>query len=167
MKLIVQSKVSYVAVSLLAAFIPIAVALTPRQLYLMTGSMLLTTSMAAVLAYLPVIRYTIQIRVAHIDRTDLLTFGIVLLFAGTAFREAYVTFWWGFFPPTPPRPDGYLYPLAFVRYTCVVASMMALSAREMVIGPSYLNSVPGWPYAIVSTALGILLGVFMIFLLVG
>lgn len=162
MKLVLQSKVIHLAVALLAFFVPLVLLLEPLTLYMYTGSVLFSTSIAAVLAYWPVVRYTMHTRTHKIDRTDVLSIGIVLLFTATAFREVYVTFWREFFPLRATRLDEYFYPLSFVRYIAIVAAIMSLCARRITYGPHAFRRIPGWPAAIMSVSLGIAIGTAMV-----
>lgn len=163
MTLVLRWRVFQLAIFLILAFIPIALITPPTQLYFLMGSILLTTSVTAVWQYLPVVRTALHVRVKNVDRVEVLTFGILLLFAGTAFREAYITFWREFIPLGDRRPDQYFYPLAFVRYLCIVASILALCARDMITTPLDRSRMPGWPAAILSVVVGALVGTFMIY----
>lgn len=163
MKLTQNSRVYLFGFGLVLAYIPMLFIFSPLQLYLLTGSILMTSSVACVAAYWTVIGASVKLRIRQLDRTDILTFGILLLFAGTAFREGYVTFWREFFPLSDFRPGLYFQPLSFIRYTCIVASMMALSARKSIIGPVYMTRVPGWPHMFISLTLGIMVGFGMIY----
>lgn len=164
MKVLVKSRVIHVALLLLLLFVPMAVVLDPLALYLITGSVLMVTSVAAVFAYWPVIFYSLRAHVNDIDKTEILTFGIILLFAGTAFREGYITFWREFYPLSVTRNEEFYYPLAFIRYTCIIAAVMALCARDMVFEFTHPGRIPGWPTAILSTALGLAIGFGMVYL---
>lgn len=162
MKLLLKSKVLHLAIALLALFVPLMLVFTPLQLYLLIGSVLLCTSVTVIYAYLPVIRYTLRTNIRHIDKTEVLTIGILLLFTATALREFYVTFWREIFPLAAQRHEDYFYPLSFFRYVGVVASILALCARRMVLGPAQLRKVPGWPAAILSVGIGLAIGAVMI-----
>lgn len=164
MKFLMNSRVVYIAIILLLLFVPMAMVLDPLVLYLLTGSVLMVTSTVAVFMYWPVIHYALMAQVGDVDKTDILTFGIILLFAGTAFREGYITFWRELFPLFQLRPVEYFYPLSFIRYTCIVASIMALCARDMVFEHKYPGRLPGWPTAILSVVAGIAMGFTMIYL---
>ena len=161
MKVVLQSKVAHLAIALLAFFVPMALLLDPLTLYLITGSVLFTTSVTAAAAYWPVVRYTLRTRAHYINKTDVLSIGIVLLFTSTAFREVYITFWREFFPLRSTRPDEYFYPLAFVRYMGIVAAVLSLCARRVIFGPSLFRKIPGWPSAILSVLVGIAIGTGM------
>lgn len=162
MNTLLHSKVVHLALALLAFFVPLAVMFKPYQLYMLTGSVLLCTSITAVFSYWPVVRYTMKVRVTYIDKTDALTLGIILLFSATAFREAYVTFWREFYPLEQQRPSDYFYPLSFARYVGCVAAIMSLCARHMDFGPARLRRLPGWPASILSILAGLILGAAML-----
>lgn len=161
--MLLRGRVFQVALLLALAFFPIAYFVPATKLYFMMGSVLLTTSITAVWQYWPVVKNALKVRLRSVDRVEVLTFGIILLFAGTAFREAYITFWREFLPLGLRRPDEYFYPLAFIRYTCIIASVLALCAKDMIIGPVGKRRMPGWPVAILSVAIGIAIGTFMIY----
>lgn len=160
---ILRVRVVYLALFLLIAFVPVAWLTPPNQLYMMLGCILLTTSTAAVWQYWPVISQAICKRLQGIDKVELLAFGLILLFAGTAFREAYITVWREFFPLADRRPGEFFYPLAFIRYTCIVATIVTLTAKDWIIDNNQHATVPGWPAAIMSTFLGVVLGTFMVY----
>lgn len=162
MKLVVRVRVFYLALALMMAFAPVAILTPTYALYLMLGCVLLTTSATVVWQYWPVVNRATWVRIKYIDRVELLAFAIVLLFAGTAIREGYVTIWREFFPIEISRPDEFFYPLAFIRYTCIVASVTALIARDMIVDTQG-SRMPGWPAAILSTLAGLALGTFMVY----
>lgn len=161
-KIVMNSKVMHLAMVLLLLYIPFAVFLTPTQLYLLSGSVLLSTSLTAIYAYWPVVRYTMRTDVGRMDKTEVLTMGIILLFLAVASREAYITFWREVFPVSNPRPEDYYYPLSFIRYMGAVAAVLTLCARRMVFGPSVLNKIPGWPATVLSVFIGLVVGTLMI-----
>lgn len=161
-KLFLNSKVIHLALALLLLYIPFALFLSPMQLYLLSGSVLLSTSLTAIYAYWPVVRYTLKSDVSRIDKTEVLTMGIILLFLAVASREAYITFWREVFPVAPVRPEDYYYPLSFIRYMAAVAAVLTLCARRMVLGPPPLRKIPGWPATVLSVFAGLLIGTLMI-----
>lgn len=161
-KVLLNSKVIHLAMALLLLYIPFALLLSPTQLYLLSGSVLLSTSLTAIYAYWPVVRYTMKSDVSKIDKTEVLTMGIILLFLAVASREAYITFWREVFPISNPRPEDYYYPLSFIRYMSAVAAVLTLCARRMVFGPSKLHRVPGWPASVLSVFAGLIIGTLMI-----
>lgn len=164
MNFVKDSRVMYLAAILLLAFFPIAYFIPATPLYLVLGSILFTTSTAAVWQYWPVIKVALKVRFKNIDRVEFLSFGIILLFAGTAFREAYITFWREFIPLGDRRPDAYFYPLSFIRYTCILASVFTLCARDIITTPIDTRKTPGWPVAILSVFIGFWIGTLLIYL---
>lgn len=162
MKVVMNSKVIHLVMVLLLLYIPFALFLSPTQLYLLSGSVLLSTSLTAIYAYWPVVRYTMKMDVKRIDKTEVLTMGILLLFLAVASRELYITFWREVFPIANPRPEDYYYPLSFIRYMGAVAAVLTLCARRMTFGPSALQRIPGWPATVLSVFVGLVVGTLMI-----
>lgn len=159
---VLKSKVFHASLALLAAFVPLAIAVKPTDLYLLIGSVAFTTSIAVVHAYFPALRATVSRSIGDLDRGDILTMAILLAFVSIFLREAYVTFYRGMMPLPIGRPEDYFLPLAFFRYIAVVAALMAVATQPGNLGPLYLYKIPGWPRAVISLLSGIVLGFVLV-----
>jgi len=164
--LAIKSKLLHVALVLLLAFIPVVLLVNPAYLYILLGSVLFTTSVSVVHAYWPPLRLALTMTVDELSMVDYLTMGIILIFAFTSVREGYITYNQIFNPIPFSRPPSFFVPLAFTRYGAIVSAYMALAARHFFLGPRFMNNIPGWPRAVLSAVLGILLGTFLIYMYV-
>lgn len=159
-----KSKLLHVALVMLIAFFPVALVFDPTQLYVLLGGILFATSISVVHAYWPPLKIALRQSITNLNFVDYLTMGIVLIFAFTGVREGYVTYNQVFNPLNITRPTDFYMPLAFTRYGGIVAAYMALAARHFLMGPRFLNRVPGWPRAVISTTLGVVLGSVLVYL---
>lgn len=157
-----KSKVLHAAVATLLFFLPLAAFLHPVDLYVLMGAVSVVTSLAAVHAYWPALRFSVSRSISDLDKTDVLSMSIILVFLSIAARETYVTFHMTVLPLTIGRPDEYFVPLSFFRYAAITAAVMALTARDDIIGPRYLRRVPGWPRAILSLFAGVMVGIIVL-----
>jgi len=157
-----KSKVLHAALMLLVSFVPLALVFEPIELYMLTGSVLFTTSFAVVHAYWPALRTTIDASGDKAERVDALAMAIVLIFLATGLRECYVTFYREFVNNTRWLPTDYYKPLVFIRYTAAVAAVMALVSMRVPRGETWLSRLPGWPRAASSVALGLVIGAILI-----
>lgn len=154
----VRSKVLHVAMVLLLLFIPITYLVPSYALYKILGVTSVVTSSAVVYSYWPTLKYSVSQTIRELDRTDVLSMAIILIFASIAFREGYVMALQAFYPLGDSREAGYYLPPAFVRYSFIISALLALTSRNR-------SSLPGWPYAIISLGLGIVLGYCAILLI--
>lgn len=164
--LAMKSKLLHVALVLLLAFIPVVILVNPSYLYILLGSVLFTTSVSVVHAYWPPLRLALNMSVNELSMVDYLTMGIILIFAFTSVREGYITYYQIFNPFPISRPDTYYVPLAFTRYGAIVSAYMALAARHFFLGPHFMNHIPGWPRAILSLLVGVVMGLVLMYMYV-
>lgn len=155
-----KSKVFHAAIVLLLAFFPVLASVNTIDLYVIIGSVSVVTSISVVHAYWPALRYSVSRSIKDLDKADILSMAIILAFFSIAARELYSTFYVGLVrvAETSNVGDDFYLPLAFFRYIAVVAALMALSSRNDIIGPSYMRRVPGWPRALVSLLIGVIIG---------
>lgn len=165
--LAIKSKLLHVALVLLLAFVPVVWLIHPTHLYILLGAVLFTTSVSVVHAYWPPLRLALDLSVEDLTMVDYLTMGIILIFMFTSIREGYITYNQVFNPLPVTRNADYFIPLAFARYGAIVAAYMALAARHFFLGPRFLHHVPGWPRAVISCAVGVILGTVLIYLYPG
>lgn len=158
-----KSKLLHVAVALLVIFFPITYLFNATQLYILLGAILFTVSVSVVHAYWPPLKIALNQSVSNLTFVDYLTMGIVLIFAFTSIREGYVTYMQVFHPLRVTRSEDFYVPLAFSRYGAIVAAYMALAARHFLMGPRFLNRVPGWPRAVISVLTGSVLGTILLY----
>jgi hypothetical protein len=165
---ILRSKAVYIGLLLLFAFVPMIMFFDPVELYIFIGSILCTTSAAVVYAYWSALTATAGTRLQALQRVDVLTMALIIVFAAICLREGYVTISSEFFPTrgVTPRSEEFYIPLAFFRYLKVVAALLALGARRVLAleGVPFLGRLPGWPLAITSGALGSTIGLVLIYL---
>lgn len=159
-----KSKVLHAAVFLQLAFFPVVAMTDPISLYVMVGAISFVSSVSVVHAYWPALRHSVSRSISDLDKADILSMAIILAFFSIAARELYSTFYVGLVrtEDTASVSDDYFLPLAFFRYTAVVAALMALSSRNDVIGPPIMRRVPGWPRALVSLGIGVIVGIILL-----
>ncbi|QIG66909.1 hypothetical protein EVB41_078 [Rhizobium phage RHph_TM3_14A] len=159
-----KSKLFHAALTMLVVFIPLVFLVDAAKLYVLLGAILFTVSVSVVHAYWPPLKLALRQSITSMNFVDYLTMGIVLIFAFTAVREAYVTYTQVFNPTPVSRTDDFYIPLAFSRYGSIVGAYMALAARHFLMGPRFMYRVPGWPRAVISIAVGIIAGSMLIWL---
>lgn len=162
--LAMRSKLLHVALIMLAVFFPVVFVIDAEKLYILLGAMLVTVSVSVVHAYWPPLKIALDQSIGKLNFVDYLTMGIVLIFAFTGVREAYVTYSQMFNPAAISRSSEFYIPLAFSRYGAIVAGYMSLAARHYLMGPRFLYRVPGWPRAVLSMIAGLVLGVGLLFI---
>ena len=156
--IVAKSKLLHVTLALLLVFFPFVFLIDAAKLYVLLGTILCTVSISVVHAYWPPLKIALKQSVTNLNFVDYLTMALVLVFMFNGIREGYVIYNQIFDPLPVSRSDDFYIPLALTRYGIIVAGYMALAARHFLMGPRFLNAVPGWPRAVISVLAGSVIG---------
>jgi hypothetical protein len=131
-------------------------------LYVVIGSLLITTCVVVTHAYWPSAKMAIHVKASDLKPVDVLSMAFVLLFFFTAARETYITVWRQYFPSDFPNDINYYGPLIVFRYWLLVAAIMVLKAMPNLAEYKLLHTVLGWPRITIAVASGLILAIVLV-----
>lgn len=155
-----RSKVLHLAAIIMAAFLPLTIFVPSDTLYLFTGCILLTSTIAFIHAYWPALQISIKMTVNELGKVDILTLALFIVFSAVGFREGYIQLSREFWPVDigyGRAPEYYIF-LSFMQYCTTIAALLALSARNSRLGPAFMENVPGWPRGVFAVLAGLVVG---------